>query len=667
MTLTAPGTARTALEPALHPLEPLSAEEISAASAVLRADERFPDGTRFVFVELAEPPKQELFAWAPGSSWDRRAAVLLRSPARRETYEAVVSLSTSTVVSWRLVEGVQPPMTAEEFMACEEVVRADARWVEAMRARGVEDVSLAMLDPWAGGWTGPEDDPSARRVARPLTFVRSSPGDNGYARPVEGLLVTVDLDTMQVLAVDDHGVVPLPPLAGNYDPELLTAPDNVPAFAEQRAPLKPISITQPEGPSFTVDGHAVTWANWRFRVGFTPREGLVLHDVGYVDHGVLRPVLHRASLSEMYVPYGDPRPTHWNKNVFDEGEYGLGWLANSLELGCDCLGEIHYFDAFVNDQDGEPVRIGNAVCMHEEDDSIGWKHTDFRTGKAEVRRNRKLVVSLIATVGNYEYGFYWNLSLDGSIEFVVKLTGILSTGAIAVGEDPVFGTTVAPGLFAPNHEHYFSVRLDMRVDGDRNNLFEVDSVAEPAGPGNPHGNAWRTVRRHLTSESEAQRLPDPLAGRAWLVASADTETALGTRPAYRVDPGPYTSPLWQDGSQQAARGGFATRQVWGTPFSPAERFAAGDYVAQNPGPDGLVAYTAGDRSLVDSDLVLWCTIGAHHVVRPEDWPVMPVTEVALHLKPFGFFDGNPMLDLPPEGGHCTSASGCGCGDGCACG
>ena len=665
MTLIAGREAATTTLPG-HPLEPLAPEELSAASALLRADDRFPSDARFVFLELAEPPKDVVATWTPGTGWDRRAAAVLRSPGLRATFEATVSLSGGEVVAWRHVEGVQPPMTAEEFMACEDVVRADPDWQAAMRARGVEDFSLVMLDPWASGYTGPDDHPSVRRLARPLTFVRSKPDDNGYARPVEGLVVTVDMDTMTVVDVADHGIVPLPPQPGNYLPEMLAEPGNVGGFPAVREPMKPISITQPEGPSFTVEGHAVEWGPWRLRIGYTPREGLVLHDVGYVDRGRLRPVLYRASLSEMFVPYGDPRPTHWNKNVFDEGEYGLGWLANPLELGCDCLGEIHYFDGYVNDQDGEPVRIGNAVCMHEEDASIGWKHTDFRTGRAEVRRNRRLVVSMIATVGNYDYGFYWNLYLDGSIEFEVKLTGILSTGALPVGEDPVWGTTIAPGLMAPNHEHYFSVRLDMAVDGPRNNLFEVDSVSDPAGPENPYGNAWRTRKRQLVSEAEAQRLPDPLAGRSWLVSSADTESALGARPSYKIEPGPYTAPLWQQGSEQAERGGFATRQLWATPYDPAQRFAAGDYVAQNPGPDGLVAYTADDRSLVDSDLVVWYTVGAHHVVRPEDWPVMPVTKVGFHLKPFGFFDGNPMLDLPAEGGHCAPTVAGGCGDSCTC-
>jgi primary-amine oxidase len=664
-----PRAVRPAGPPPAHPLEPLAPQEIQAARDILVASAQYEPGCRFVFIELAEPAKELVAGWAPGDPWDRHAAVLLRNPGRRGTYRALVSLHEGSVLSWELLDGVQPPMMFEEFMACEQLVCADPQWRAAMRRRGIEDFSLAMVDPWAAGYTGPDDSPGQRRLARPLTFVRSGPDDNGYARPVEGLIVTVDLDAMTVVEVLDHGVVPLPPKPGNYYPELIGDPANVPPPG-QREPLRPIAITQPSGPSFTVEGHHIAWANWRLRLGFTPREGLVLHDVGVLDRGTLRPVLYRASLSEMYVPYGDPNPTHWNKNVFDEGEYGLGWLANSLQLGCDCLGEIRYFDGYVNDQDGNPVRIANAICLHEEDASIGWKHTDFRTERGEVRRNRRLVVSFVATVGNYEYGFYWSLYLDGTIEFEVKLTGILSTGALPIGEQPDHGTLIAPGLYAPNHEHYFCIRLDTQVDSPRNNLFEVSSVAAPTGPDNPHGNAWRVENRHLRSESEAQRQPDGLHGRSWLITSADTATALGARPSYRLEPGNYTAPLWREGSEQAMRGGFATHQLWGTPFDPAERFAAGEFVAQNPGPDGLVAYTAGDRSLVDADLVLWYVAGAHHIVRPEDWPVMPVSRVGFHLKPFGFFDGNPMIGLPPDQpthhGHAEHEHAHDAGGGCAC-
>ena len=650
-----------------HPLEPLSADEMVAATEIIQGADQWNDQTRFVYLELEEPPKDEVLGWSEGDAWNRCAAALLRDRKNRATYEVVVSLTNGDVVRWDSIEGVQPPMMFEEFMQCEDAVRADPQWQEAMRKRGVDDFELCMIDPWASGYTGPSDDPAQHRLARPLTFVRTSEHDNGYARPVEGLIVTVDLDEMKVVDVTDHGVVPLPPKAGNWYPELKFDDDNILGITEDREPLKALEITQPDGPTFTVNDHHVTWSKWDLRIGFTPREGLVLYDIGYTDKGVRRPLIYRASLSEMYVPYGDPSPTHWNKNVFDEGEYGLGWLANSLELGCDCLGEIHYFDALVNDQDGQPMIMKNAICMHEEDYSIGWKHTDFRTERSQVQRNRRLVVSFMATVGNYEYLFYWNFYLDGSVEFEIKLTGILSLGAVQEGEKPPFGTIVAPGLYAPNHEHYFSVRMDMRLDGEHNNVYEVDSISEPVGDTNPHLNAWRAVKRHLTAESEAQCLPNPLAGRTWLITSADKKNHLGEPTGYKIEPGAYSAPLWREGSEQSDRGGFATKQLWATAYDPSQKFAAGQYVAQNPGGDGLPRYVEGNRSLVDADLVLWYTMGAHHVVRPEDWPVMPTSKVSMHMKPFGFFAGNPMLDMPVEDKACHSDHGSCCGaDGGTC-
>jgi primary-amine oxidase len=546
---------------------------------------------------------------------------------------------------------VQAPISEEEFMAAEEIVLQDPRWQEAMRKRGVEDFSLAMLDPWAASYTCPQDHPDARRICRPLTWVRSEPGDHGYARPVEGLITVVDLDAMKVVDVTDHGIVALPPKAGNYEPDLMLSTDNVPAFDKLRDDLKPIEITQPQGASFTVDGHAVSWQKWRLRIGFNAREGLILHDVGYEDAGRLRSIVKRASLSEMYVPYGDPAPTHQFKNVFDMGEYGIGWLANPLTLGCDCVGEIHYLDGVVNDQDGNPVTIENAVCMHEEDAGIGWKHTDFRTEEVEVRRLRRLVISTIVTVGNYEYGYFWYLYTDGTIEYEIKLTGVISTGAVPEGVKPRHGTLVAPGLYGPNHQHFFCVRMDMEVDGERNSVVEVDSEPLPIGPDNPVGTAWVTKRTVLERESEAARVIDPLRGRYWRIENPSVANGVGDPVAYKLVPGDNVMPMAHPQGQQGPRAGFAYRHLWVTPYDPRERFAAGDYPNQHPGGEGLPAWTKVDRSVQNTDLVVWYTFGAHHVVRPEDWPVMPVTHIGFKLKPSGFFDGNPALDMPPTN-HC---------------
>jgi primary-amine oxidase len=643
---------RPAESAARYPLEPLCAEEITAASTILTRERCLSAAVRFVSIELHEPPKHTVLALAEGQRVDREAFVVLRDRDRRTTVEAVVSLTRAQVLSWREVPGVQPPFVRDELEECEALIRADPRFAEAMLRRGVPDLSMVLIDLWPAGHTGPQDDPERYRLVRPLFFVRYGKFDNRYARPVEGLVMLVDLDRMQVLEVTDHGVVPVPQRPGNYIPELVTGqiegyPDNYPPIERLRDDLRPIRITQPEGPSFTVRGHAVSWQKWRLRIGYTPREGLVLYQVGYEDGGRVRPILYRASLSELYVPYGDPNPTHRIKNVFDEGEWGVGPLLNYLVLGCDCLGDIRYFDVVVNDADGNPRTLPNAICLHEEDFGVGWKHTDGLLGHMETRRNRRLVVSSFLTANNYEYGFFWYFYLDGTIEFEAKLTGIVSTGAFdPAGAPPSCGTVLAPGLYAPNHQHFFNVRLDMCVDGERNSVYEVDSVALPPGPDNPGANAWATRPTLLATERRAQRVADPLAGRYWTVVNPSVRGELGRPVGYKLLPGENILPLAQEGSQTQRRAGFAYRHLWVTAYDPAQRYAAGDYPNQRPDDDGLPVYVQADRPLEDADVVVWYSFGAHHVPRPEDWPVMPVSRIGFHLKPVGFFVGNPALDLP---------------------
>ena len=271
--------------------------------------------------------------------------------------EAVVSLHDETLLSCEERRGVQPGIIVEEFILCENAVKADPRWRAALARRGITEFDKAIVDPWSTGAYGDERFPD-RRLAQGLTWIRGSDADVGYGRPVEGLVTFVDLEKMEVVEVIDDVEVPLPPLTGTYAAE---------ALGPLRQDLKPLEISQPEGPSFSVDGYEVRWQKWRFRVGFTSREGLVLHQLAYEDQGRFRSILCRASLSEMQVPYGDPTPTHRKKNAFDVGEYGIGRMANSLKLGCDCVGTIHYFDALMVKMAGEVVTIENAVCMHEED------------------------------------------------------------------------------------------------------------------------------------------------------------------------------------------------------------------------------------------------------------------------------------------------------------
>ena len=625
-----------------HPLDPLTADEITVAVALVRADPRFSDSTRFAHVALAEPPKEVVRRFKPGDPVDRAARMVLVTGPEPEVTEVVVSLTDAAVTSATRVGDVRPGLLFEESYAAILALEDHPDWVAAMGRRGLHDPAQIQIDPWPAGAFGTAHE-EGRRICRCLAYVREHPDDNGYARPVEGVVGFVDMARGEVLEVLDTGVVPLPPEPGSYYPE------DQPALRDD---LRALAITQPDGPSFEIEGSLVRWQRWRLRVSMDSVEGLVLHQVGYDDDGRLRPVVHRASVSEMVVPYGDPGPLHGWKNAFDAGEWGLGRMANSLVLGCDCLGEIRYLDAVFATERGKPYVVPNAVCLHEEDYGILWKHHDGRSGRGEVRRSRRLVVSSIATVGNYDYGFFWYLYLDGTIQFEVKLTGILSTMAVAPGERPRYGSLIAPQLGAPFHQHLFNVRLDMDVDGVPNSVYEMEARPLPPGPDNPWANAFESHATLLATERQAQRLVDPARSRCWKVVAGTSRNRLGEPTAYKLVPGATPTLLADPDSSVGRRARFATRNLWVTPYAPGERRAAGDYPNQHPGGDGLARWTEADRPIVDEDVVLWHTFGVTHVPRPEEWPVMPVEYAGFHLVPVGFFDRNPALDLPPSAAHC---------------
>jgi len=624
-----------------HPLSPLDGNEITAARQIVLDSGQVSipvDDVRFAYVGLCDPPKALVHAYDRGEAVtvDRQVrAVLLQGP-EATVVEVIVSVTRGVVDSWVEVADVRPNLQIEEAIAVIGALRADPEWNAALDRRGIVDKSLVQIDPWPAGTFG-SDHEKNRRITKALAYLRDSPDDNGYARPLEGLLAYVDMGRGTVLEVVDFGVVPFPPQGGSYYPE-----DNGPL----RTDLRPLTITQPQGPSFSVDGNLVCWQKWSLRVGMDPLEGLVLHTVGYEDGGRVRPLVFRASVSEMVVPYGDPGPMHSWKSAFDAGEWGLGRMANSLTLGCDCLGEIVYLDDVFSDEQGRPHTRPNAICLHEEDYGILWKHVDMTSGRTEVRRSRRLVVSSIATVGNYEYGFYWYFYLDGTMQFEVKLTGIMSTMGVADGVGGANASMVAPGLAAPYHQHMFNVRLNMEVDGGDNAVFEVDTVRSPLGDENPWGNAFAPVATLLETELAAQRDVDPLRSRSWKIVNRSTVNAVGQPTAYKLVPGSTPTLLADPSSNVGQRATFAAHNLWVTPFAEDERRAAGDYPNQHGGGAGLPEWTARDRSLVDTDIVLWHSFGVTHIPRPEDWPVMPVEYTGFSLIPVGFFDRNPALDVP---------------------
>jgi primary-amine oxidase len=631
---------------ARHPLDPVGADEFLAGREILAEHGLLGPQTRFAYYGLQEQPKDAVLAHEPGTPAQRSLRALLIDVVSGELSDVVLCLADRAITSHRPLDPAidgQVPILEQDFVRAEEIVHADEGWRAAMARRGLTDVSKLRACPLTAGSYGFEDEHN-RRMVRVLAFLQTDEHDLAWAHPVDGVAAYVDLVEGRVFKLVDELDLPIPAQSGNYDHPDVSGPP--------RTGLKPIEITQPEGPSFNLDGNALEWQNWSLRIGFDAREGLTLHQIGYDDGGRRRPIIYRASVPEMVVPYGDPGPTRYWQNYFDSGEYLVGRLANSLELGCDCLGEIRYLDATVADDHGRPRTISNAICIHEEDVGVLWKHTDIFSGSAQTRRQRRLVISFFSTVGNYDYGFYWYLYLDGTIELEIKLTGILFTSAYR-GEDWPYATEVAPGLGAPGHQHLFSARLDMMVDGLENSVEEIDVHGCPVGPDNPYGNALTRTITRLRRESDAGRLAAPERGRVWRIVNPSVTNGLGQPVGFTLFPQPDPTLLADPTSSLYGRAGFATKHLWVTRYDPADRYPAGDLVNQHPGGAGIPQFVAEDHDITDTDVVLWHTFGPTHFPRPEDWPVMPVDRCGFTLKPSGFFDRNPTLDVPaPASKHC---------------
>ena len=618
-----------------HPLDPLSGAEIARAVELFRAQNE-ADGAFFSSVGLIEPPKAMV---KEGQQPPRMARLLGVDQTADGGFAAEVNLDEGSVLINRLQGDAQAPYGFADLGLAVLLTKSNADWQAAVTKRGVsikteEDLELIQLDPWpAGGFVHPKI-PKGHRAVRCLTFVREDQTDNGYARPVHGLIAHVDITAQEVVAIEDNGVVPMPSTSGRFD------------SAHQkttRSDLKELSITQPDGPSFHVDGYKVSWQGYEFRVGMHPVNGLVLHQLSLQE----RPLLYRAALSEMVVPYGDSDPMHRWKHVLDASEYNMGQLVNSLKLGCDCLGEIHYFDIDLVTHEGKVKKVENAICMHEEDYGIQWKHYDANSQTSEVRRSRRLVVSSIFTIGNYDYGFYWYLYLDGTIEMEVKLTGIVGVSALGADKhDPSQSPLISKELTSPVHQHIFNFRLDWELDGGNNSLYESQIDVLPMTGDNSDGTQFRSVSQQLNDEASAKRNIAPELSRHWKVTNPAKLNGLGQPVAYKLLPQASPPLFAHSESKVAQRAAFGKHHLWATPYADGELHAAGPYTVMHEGQRGLPEITADNRDIRNCDLVMWHTVAITHVPRPEDWPVMPVEYCGFHLIPVGFFDHNPTLDLP---------------------
>jgi primary-amine oxidase len=624
----------------LHPLDPLTWQEHWTVLEVLRDAGRYTEQTGVALVTLQEPLKPDVWQWTPGRLLPRIAhAVLLEEDG---TYEAVVDLAARRLLSWTHIPGAHAHWLGFEFEAMVADVKAHPDFIDAMRRRGITDFSFIDCGGGPPGYFGiPEEE--GRRIAH-VGCYDARGVRNTYTRTIEGLTIVYDMGAREVIRVVDEGVVPVPATVADYDDA---------ALGPLQPPLPPITITQPLGPGFIMDGHRVTWQNWSFHVRPDHRKGMIISLVQWRDGERWRPIMYQGSLSEIFVPYMDPAMAWYTRTVLDLGEYVAGGLAKPMTPGMDCPAHAVWLNQIVVLDNGRPHDVPRVICLFERvPGEVSWRHGE------DGRPRRDLVARMTVVLGNYDYIIDWVFQQDGAIRVMVGATGIPEVKIVAERDAvtaadgggarraDAYGRFVADNIVAVNHDHYFSFRLDLDVDGPVNRFHADRLELERLPADHPRRSLWVQREHVLRRERDAHLSMDMHRPALWRVASPSARNAAGYATSYQLVPGHNVHTLLSEDDYPRRRAGFIDHHLWVTPYAADERFAAGMYPTLSRPGAGLPQWTAANRSIEDTDIVLWYTLGMHHVVRAEDWPVMPVAWHSFELRPFDFFSENPALRLP---------------------
>ncbi len=620
-----------------HPLDPLTAAEYTQATSILNNAGYTNAASRFATLEIHDPSKQSVRQWQAGDDVNRAAFAIIKQGL--QTFEAVVDLSNSSVLSWQEIEGVQASLLIEDYLSAFQILAEDEGHIAALAARGLSPEQVACSPMTVGNYNNPLY--AGRRVIKTPCYALQGEGSR-FTRPIEGLWAVVDVNSREVIELVDDGIIPL---AENSAATLVRT---------NRQALNETVLYQPDGANFTVNGHLVKWDNWTLHYRLEKRSGLVVSDITYRDGERERSILYQGAVSELFVPYMDPDANWYTRTFLDAGEYGFGGSATPLAAGVDCPDTALFIDALIPDDLCAAASIPDAICIFERNlGDAAWRHFEFDSGY-EGRRAVELVLRMGAAIGNYDYFIDWVFTQDGRIKPRIGASGYDGYKGVisqsmddpSAAADTAFGTLVAPGLVGTNHDHFFSFRLDLDIDGLDNSLT-LDRLV-PRDVDGPR-TAWVVEPQVPTSEQEAMINYNPARPTNWKVVNPNVRGPVGHSPGFVLKPMNSVAYTLLDSSDPAhQRAAFTGHQLWVTPYHADERYAAGNYVNQGDFGLGLPSWTAANRAIENTDIVLWYTAGFHHVPRAEDFPIMPSAWHEFELMPFNFFDRNPALDIPPE-------------------
>ncbi|XP_029128922.1 primary amine oxidase-like [Cajanus cajan] len=628
-----------------HPLDPLTKEEISLVQTIVQ--KKYPTSSNrlsFHYIGLDEPEKNAILQWEsikPRIITVPRKALAI-TIINSITHEIVIDLKARRIVSDNIHNGNGfPTLSVDEQAVAIELPLKYGPFLESVKKRGL-NLSEVVCSTFTMGWFG---ETTNRRTVRVECFMKES-SPNIWVRPISGLTIVVDLELMKIIEYHDSGIIPVP-----------TADNTEYRLSHQKPPFGPkqhsLATHQPQGPGFTISGHSVSWANWKFHIGFDARAGIVisLASIYDLEKHKSRRVLYKGYISELFVPYQDPTDDFYYKTFFDAGEFGFGLSTVSLVPNRDCPSNAQFLDTYVHNADGSPLLIKNAICVFEQYGNIMWRHTETgipNESFAETRTEVNLVVRTVVTVGNYDNIIDWEFKASGSIKPAIALSGILEIKGVDIKhkneiKSDQHGTLVSANSIGVYHDHFYIYHLDLDIDGVSNSFEKTSLKTVRVTDGSSKRKSyWTTETATAKTENDAKIIIGTSPGELSVV-NPNKKTAVGNDVGYRLIPAIPAHPLLTDDDWPQIRGAFTDFNVWVTPYNRTEKWAGGLYVDHSHGDDTLAVWTKKNRDIENKDIVLWHVVGIHHVPAQEDFPIMPLLSTAFELRPTNFFERNPVL------------------------
>ncbi|CAL5198786.1 unnamed protein product [Lathyrus oleraceus] len=627
-----------------HPLDPLTKEEFLAVQTIVQ--NKYPiskNKLAFHYIGLDDPEKDHVLRYETHPtlvSIPRKSFVV--AIINSQTHEILIDLRIRSIVSDNIHNGYGfPILSVDEQSLAIELPLKYPPFIDSVKKRGL-NLSEIVCSSFTMGWFGEEKNV---RTVRLDCFMKESTV-NIYVRPITGITIVADLDLMKIVEYHDRDIEAVP-----------TAENTEYQVSKQSPPFGPkqhsLTSHQPQGPGFQIEGHSVSWANWKFHIGFDVRAGIVisLASIYDLEKHKSRRVLYKGYISELFVPYQDPTEEFYFKTFFDSGEFGFGLSTVSLIPNRDCPPHAQFIDTYIHSANGTPILLKNAICVFEQYGNIMWRHTENGIPNESIEESRtevNLIVRTIVTVGNYDNVIDWEFKASGSIKPAIALSGILEIKGTNIKhkdeiKEDLHGKLVSANSIGIYHDHFYIYYLDFDIDGTQNSFEKTSLKTVRIKDGSSKRKSyWTTETQTAKTESDA-KITIGLAPAELVVVNPNIKTAVGNEVGYRLIPAIPAHPLLTEDDYPQIRGAFTNYNVWVTAYNRTEKWAGGLYVDHSRGDDTLAVWTKQNREIVNKDIVMWHVVGIHHVPAQEDFPIMPLLSTSFELRPTNFFERNPVL------------------------